>query len=62
VNNRPWERTWVNRQAYVHPYQAPRPQYTDRRVERHELHEYRAPEHHDAERRDGDHSDRRDRH
>jgi len=44
VNNRPWERTWVNRGAYVHPYSAPRPEFNDRRVEHHELREYRAPE------------------
>jgi hypothetical protein len=50
VNNRPWERTWVNRRAYVHPYQAPRPQVMDRRVERHELREYRRPQHNGADR------------
>lgn len=49
VNNRPWERTWVNRQSYAHPYEAPRGPSMERRVERHELREYRAPE-----RRDGD--------
>lgn len=46
VANRPWERTWVNRQVYVHPYAnlprrevvAPAP-----RMEHHELREYRAP-------------------
>ena len=55
VNNRPWERTWVNRQSYAHPYQAPRAPVMDRRVERYELHEYRAPERRDADRgRDGD--------
>jgi hypothetical protein len=44
VNNRPWERTWVNRDRYVHPYPAPaRPpgQVAAPRMERHELHEYR---------------------
>lgn len=55
VNNRPWERTWVNRQAYVHPYSAPRPRWTDRRVERHELRENRR--HGEADR-----YDRRGRH
>jgi len=24
INNRPWERTWVNRGGYVHPYEVPR--------------------------------------
>jgi hypothetical protein len=44
VNNRPWERTWVNRDAYVHPYAVPaRPRLATPapRVERHELREYR---------------------
>ncbi len=36
IDRRPWERTWVNRQVYVHPYaQAPR-HYEGPRVERHE--------------------------
>jgi Protein of unknown function (DUF3300) len=52
VNNRPWERTWANRQTYVHPYAAPRPSVQDHRVERHELREYHAPEHHEPERRE----------
>jgi hypothetical protein len=43
VNNRPWERTWVNRGGYVHPYAAPRPHVLDRRMEHHELREYHAP-------------------
>ncbi len=38
VNNAPWRRTWVNRGAYVHPYEAPR-YAPERRVEGHELHE-----------------------
>jgi hypothetical protein len=38
VNNEPWRRSWVNRPAYVHPYQAPRYE-PGRRVEGHELHE-----------------------
>lgn len=42
VNNRPWERTWVNRGAYVHPYALPaRPRIAAPRMERHELREYR---------------------
>ncbi len=52
VNNRPWERSWVNRQAYVHPYIAARPGVEDHHVERHELHEYRRPESRPAERGD----------
>jgi hypothetical protein len=44
INNRPWERTWVNRGTYVHPYAAPaRPRLANPapRMERHELREYR---------------------
>lgn len=44
VNNRPWERTWVNRGTYVHPYAVPaRPRLAvpAPRTERHELREYR---------------------
>jgi Protein of unknown function (DUF3300) len=44
VNNRPWERTWVNRGTYVHPYAVPaRPRVATPapRIERHELREYR---------------------
>jgi hypothetical protein len=51
VNNRPWERTWANRQVYTHPYTAPRPQVQDRRTEHHELREYHPPEHRAPERR-----------
>jgi hypothetical protein len=58
VNNRPWERTWVNRQSYVHPYVAARPEYHDHRVERHELREYSRP----APRGQEHGEDRRDRH
>jgi hypothetical protein len=58
VNNRPWERTWVNRQTYVHPYSAPRPPAVDRRQEHHELHEYRAPERREPERGRGDERER----
>jgi len=52
VNNRPWERTWVNRGSYAHSYAAPRAPAYDHRVERHELREYRAPERHDDRGRD----------
>ncbi len=44
VNNRPWERTWINQDRYVHPYAVPaRPRLAApaARVERHELREYR---------------------
>jgi hypothetical protein len=54
VNNRPWERTWVNRYSYSHPYVARRPPAVDRRTERHELHEYRAPERREEHDRDRD--------
>jgi hypothetical protein len=50
VNNRPWERTWVNRQTYAHPYAAPRAPYVDHRVERHELREYHGPERREQDR------------
>ena len=36
VNNRPWERTYVNRGTYVHPYEVHR---YDRPVERREVHD-----------------------
>jgi hypothetical protein len=49
INNRPWERAWVSRGSYVHPYAAPRAPAADHRVERHELHEYRAPERRERE-------------
>jgi len=43
IGGRPWERTWVNRGAYVHPYALPaRPRVAAPRMERHELREYRA--------------------
>ena len=44
VNNRPWERTWVNRGTYVHPYIAPRYTGGGHYVEHHEMHDY--PERH----------------
>jgi hypothetical protein len=48
INNSRWNRTWVNRPAYVHPYQVPR--YTaPRPAERHELHE-RSPREREAAR------------
>ncbi len=56
INNRPWERTWVNRGTYVHPYAVPaRPRLATPapRMERHELREYRpaAPRGGERERR-----------
>ena len=56
VNNRPWERTWVNRGAYVHPYTTSRPQVVGPRTEHHELREYHAPA-----RPEGRKEERRDR-
>ncbi len=41
VNNHPWERTWVNRNVYAHPYIAPRGRMDMPRMEHHELREYR---------------------
>jgi hypothetical protein len=44
IGGRPWERTWVNRGTYFHPYAAPaRPRIANPgpRTERHELREYR---------------------
>ncbi len=55
IDRRPWERTWVNRRVYVHPYVAPRPRYEGPRVEHHDV---RAHEH--DQRRD--HDDHRDHH
>jgi hypothetical protein len=60
VNNHPWERTWANRDRYVHQYRAPaRPRTLAPapRTERHELHEYR-PQPRGGERRDS--GERRD--
>jgi hypothetical protein len=39
IDHRPWERTWVNRQVYVHPYAVAQPHYEGPRVERHEVRE-----------------------
>lgn len=50
VNNRPWERTWVNRGAYVHPYAAPRVEGPGHYVEHHEMHDF--PERHIEPRRE----------
>lgn len=41
IDRRPWERTWVNRQVYVHPYAQPYRHAQGPRVERHEV---RGPE------------------
>jgi hypothetical protein len=60
IGGRPWERTWVNRGSYVHPYAAPvRPHSfaaAPPRMERHELHQYtpRAPERRAPERGERD--------
>ena len=37
IDRQPWARTWVNRQAYVHPYAQPYRRYEGARVERHEV-------------------------
>ncbi len=37
VDRRPWGRTWVNRQVYVHPYAGGVRRYEGPRVERHEV-------------------------
>lgn len=43
VNNHPWERTWVNRGAYVHP--SPLPHYERKgRVEKHKVPPARKPQ------------------
>ncbi len=57
VNNHPWERTWVNRDRYVHPYAAPARPRAARpapRMERHELRQYtpRMPERRERSERD----------
>jgi len=44
VNNRPWERTWVNRGSYVHPYAAPRYNGNGHYMEHHEMRDF--PERH----------------
>lgn len=37
IDQRPFVRTWANRQVYVHPYATPRARYQGPRVERHEV-------------------------
>jgi hypothetical protein len=49
INNARWNRTWVNRGTYVHPYEVHRFQGT-RAPERHQLHE-RSPHEREAERK-----------
>ena len=61
VNNRPWERTWVNRGVYAHPYAAPRGRFDAPRNEHHELREWRGPAPRE-ERRDDHRDDHRDHH
>jgi hypothetical protein len=36
IDGRPWERTWANRGAYVHPYATPVRRPSGARVEHHE--------------------------
>jgi len=48
INNNRWNRTWVNRGSYVHPYAVRRPP-TPRPPERHEVHE-RSPHERENER------------
>lgn len=51
VNNRPWERGWANRNAYVHPYAFQRPRVGTPRMEHHELREWGGPQRGRDERR-----------
>jgi Protein of unknown function (DUF3300) len=51
VNGRPWERTWVNRRTYNHPYPGVRRYEAPARVEHHEL--IQRSEHERAEQRAG---------
>jgi len=39
INNARWDRSWVNRGVYVHPYEIRRPAVVARPPERHEVHE-----------------------
>ena len=39
INNSPWQRTWVNRHEYIHPYTVRRVVVVEHRPEHHELHE-----------------------
>jgi hypothetical protein len=43
VDRRPWGRTWVNRQVYVHPYAVPREHYEGPRVEHHDFRGHEQP-------------------
>ncbi len=54
IDRRPWERTWANRERYVHPFVAQRPRYEGPPVERHEREIHQRPE----GRREHDHGDR----
>ena len=40
IDNRPWQRTWVNRAQYAHPYAQPYRRPEGPRVERHEVREH----------------------
>ncbi len=59
IDRRPWERTWVNRERYEHPYVERRERFEGPRVERHEreVREYRERD----RGRDGDRGRDRDR-
>ncbi len=46
IDRRPWDRTWVNRGAYVHPYAEPHGHYGPGPYEEH--HELRGPAHYDG--------------
>jgi hypothetical protein len=45
VDRQPWGRTWVNRQAYVHPYAVPYRRPAGPRIEHHDLHSERRDHH-----------------
>ena len=45
IDHHPWERTWVNRQVYVHPYVAPY-RHEGPRVEHHEHERHEGRDHH----------------
>ncbi len=46
IDHRPWARTWVNRNAYVHPYATPY-HHEGPRVEHHDVREEHRGDHHD---------------
>jgi hypothetical protein len=48
VNSAPWQRTWVNRTTYIHPYTVPRYAAAPRPADRHDLKERSAKEREDA--------------